>query len=282
MKKIILLTCIAGLSGLMGGCSLLGFGNKPDETAIVEDTPTPSASPSPSPSPAQPFGQTPPPGSGSTTNIDIAGLIPSSPPSQIPIQQGRTDPFAAVPVTPIITVDPTKIPTPPAPTSVIPATPSRVPTANPSGVSRNVPNPSVRSNPPGVTNRPGKANPPTASVPPGKPQPPVPQAPVAPPPPPQPTEAEGVLVSGVVGLPTRPIAIIKAPGERVERTVTPGSFIANGQVLVKAIYADSDNPIVILEQYGIEVAKKVGEAPVQANAPETPQESETPPNSEQS
>jgi len=53
---------------------------------------------------------------------------------------------------------------------------------------------------------------------------------------------------------------VKAPGESVERRVTQGSTLSNGQVLVKAIYAGSSNPMVVLEQYGVEVTRRVGEA----------------------
>jgi hypothetical protein len=91
---------------------------------------------------------------------------------------------------------------------------------------------------------------------------------------PEPTEAQAVVVSGVVQLPTSPIAIVLAPGESVARRVTQGQRISNGQVLVKAIYA-TDNPMVVLEQYGVEVVRKVGEAP--PAAPAAPAASETPP-----
>lgn len=82
--------------------------------------------------------------------------------------------------------------------------------------------------------------------------------------PPQPNEALGVVVSGVMDLPTSPVAIVKAPGESVVRRVTPGSTLSNGQVRVKAIYADNNNPMVILEQYGVEVIKRVGESVVES------------------
>jgi hypothetical protein len=85
-------------------------------------------------------------------------------------------------------------------------------------------------------------------------------APPEPPLPPQPTEANQVQVSGIIQLPTTAVAIVQAPGERTVRSVSAGTRLANGQVLVKAIYANPENPIVILEQYGIEVTKKLGQA----------------------
>jgi hypothetical protein len=91
-------------------------------------------------------------------------------------------------------------------------------------------------------------------------------APPTPPLPPQPTEANQVQVSGIIQLPTTAVAIVRAPGERTVRSVSAGARLANGQVLVKAIYANPENPIVILEQHGIEVTKKLG----QASAPPAP------------
>lgn len=96
---------------------------------------------------------------------------------------------------------------------------------------------------------------------------PVPFTPPSPPALPQPTEANQVLVSGIIQLPTSAIAIVRAPGERTVRSVAPGATLSNGRVLVKAIYANPDNPIVILEQHGIQVTKKLGAA---AQPPQTP------------
>ncbi|MFM6137145.1 MAG: hypothetical protein ACKO3K_10435 [Cuspidothrix sp.] len=81
------------------------------------------------------------------------------------------------------------------------------------------------------------------------------------PPPPQPETAKAVVVSGVVLIGNVPQAIIKVPDESTSRYVQPGQRLVNG-VLVKRIeMTQSGNPTVILEQYGIEVAKQVGEQP---------------------
>ncbi len=81
------------------------------------------------------------------------------------------------------------------------------------------------------------------------------------PPPPQPETAKAVIVSGVVVIGKVPQAIIKVPEESTSRYVQPGQRLMNG-VLVKRIeMTQSGNPTVILEQYGIEVAKQVGEQP---------------------
>ncbi|QSJ16016.1 hypothetical protein JYQ62_30265 [Nostoc sp. UHCC 0702] len=80
------------------------------------------------------------------------------------------------------------------------------------------------------------------------------------PPPAQPEIARAAFVSGVVLIGKEPQAIIKMPNEP-SRYVQTGQRLANG-VLVKRIEMnEGSNPVVILEQYGIEVAKMVGEAP---------------------
>ncbi|MFM7909910.1 MAG: hypothetical protein ACKPA9_33630, partial [Microcystis sp.] len=101
--------------------------------------------------------------------------------------------------------------------------------------------------------------------------PPTPGQPIvkAPPPPPQPTEAEEVQVSGIVQLPTTPMAIVKAPGEATERRVIPGSTLSNGLILVKAINTNPDNPSIVLEQDGQTITRRLGDGvPEPAAAPQ--------------
>ncbi len=82
------------------------------------------------------------------------------------------------------------------------------------------------------------------------------------PPPAQPELARAVVVTGVVLISQEPQAIIKVPDEPTSRYVQAGQRLANG-VLIKRIEMNQGyNPIVILEQYGIEVAKMVGEGAV--------------------
>ncbi len=79
------------------------------------------------------------------------------------------------------------------------------------------------------------------------------------PPAPQPDLARAVVVTGVVLITKEPQAIIKVPDEPTSRYVQAGQRLANG-VLIKRIEMNGgSNPIVILEQNGIEVAKMVGE-----------------------
>jgi hypothetical protein len=90
-----------------------------------------------------------------------------------------------------------------------------------------------------------------------------------PPPPPQLTEAEEVQVSGIVQLPSTPMAIVKAPGEATERRVIPGSTLSNGLILVKAIDTNPDNPYIVLEQYGQTITRRLGDGvPEPAAAPQ--------------
>lgn len=97
------------------------------------------------------------------------------------------------------------------------------------------------------------------------------------PPPPQPELAKAILVSGVVLIGREPQAIIKVPDEPTSRYVQAGLRLANG-VLVKRIEMnEGSNPVLILEQYGIEVARTVGEAPT-ASTPKAVSVTSPPPN----
>jgi len=89
------------------------------------------------------------------------------------------------------------------------------------------------------------------------------------PPAPQPETAKGVIVTGVILIGKVPQAIVQVPNEPTSRYVQPGQRLVNG-VLVKRIeMGKGANPTVILEQYGIEVAKEVGEQPVKVTKPAT-------------
>ena len=89
------------------------------------------------------------------------------------------------------------------------------------------------------------------------------------PPAPQPETARAVIVTGVILIGKVPQAIVQVPDEPSSRYVQPGQRLVNG-VLVKRIeMSKGANPTVILEQYGIEVAKEVGEQPIKVSKPAT-------------
>jgi hypothetical protein len=82
------------------------------------------------------------------------------------------------------------------------------------------------------------------------------------PPPPQPELAKAVLVTGVVLVGQEPQAIIKVPNEPTSRYVQAGQRLASGLLIKRIEMNEGSEPTVIFEQYGIEVAKMVGEAPI--------------------
>jgi len=79
------------------------------------------------------------------------------------------------------------------------------------------------------------------------------------PPIPQPTLARQVEVTGVVKVGNTVQAIVKAPNEATSRYVGVGQLLSNGQILVKRIEINTGSePIVVLEENGIEVRVMVG------------------------
>ncbi len=93
---------------------------------------------------------------------------------------------------------------------------------------------------------------------------------VAPPPPPDTSAAQGTAVTGTVEIGGTVYAIIKASGEASSRNVRAGQTISNGKVLVKRIDTNSEPPIIVLQQNGVEVLRAVGAPPVIAANPENP------------
>jgi hypothetical protein len=89
------------------------------------------------------------------------------------------------------------------------------------------------------------------------------------PPPVQPELARAVLVTGVVLVGKEPQAIIKVPNEPTSRYVQAGQRLANGLLVKRIEMNEGSNPVVILEQYGMEVARTVGELPINAASPTT-------------
>lgn len=82
--------------------------------------------------------------------------------------------------------------------------------------------------------------------------------------------AQAVQVSGVVQVGDKVFAIVTAPNEPTSRYVQEGQRLAGGQVLVRRIETNRAEPVVILEQYGVEVVRAVGEGGIPAPANGTP------------
>jgi len=85
----------------------------------------------------------------------------------------------------------------------------------------------------------------------------VPQLPALP----EPTLARLVEVSGILDVDgAEPRAIVKAPNEPTSRYVSPGERLSNGLILVKRIeMSGPGGPVVVLEQFGIEVTRRIGD-----------------------
>mgnify|MGYP005852693115 CR=1 FL=1 len=221
----------------LGGCGLLGGGGTP--TADVSPEAASTSIPIPVPTDAPAEAGDPPPGDTIIVEGDApvvaslpADLISSTDPAQRlqEIQRNRPDPFALVPVTPEILRDED------APQAGAPGTGA-----------------------PGIVPPPGQLAPIPELVP----------NPTPLPPPPPPTDlARAVQVTGVVQIGNIPYAIVNAPNEPSSRYVRVGQLLSNGQVLVKRIELQGVEPVVILEQSGIEIVRMVGEGgPAPTTAP---------------
>lgn len=296
MRQVSLIALVSVLALFIGGCPAGDEGQQ-----AVEGTPSPAPAASPIPpktSPtAKPFAN-PLTAKQPENPTAVAGLIPSLPAEervkQIP--KGRNDPFAGIPLQPEVTVSPNQegggeTNTRPVP-QVIPLPGRRPPPNLRRGTTRNGTNGTNGRNrgaiaaAPPVPGLPQFPAPPKGNV--SPPSPPSPGAtarlPSSPPLPgpnfiPQlpklrePTLAKGIEVTGVVELGGVPTAIVKVPNEP-GRYVREGERLSNGQVLVKRIEMNrGSTPVVILEQFGQEVARGVGEKP--AGAPTGEAESPT-------
>lgn len=307
MKKTILLALTGILMFLLESCASLPFlsgsdsgeesGNtastsspevgetQPNESPASESTETPEAQTFSQPTtPAEPKLPT------------VTNLLPSSQVEQRvgDVSQGRTDPFALVPINPgeavvSVKLEPgrTTIPgvTPPPP-SPRQSSPPRV-TALPSPP-RQISPPRVASSPlPPKPSSPASAqstarrgnipaNKETSTIL-GLPPVPsssstsgstvtesgsptfIPQLPALP----QPQLAPGIVVTGVIEVQGEAYAIVKAPSEPYSRHVKVGQYISNGQVLVKRIEMNgAPEPIIVFEELGMEITRVVGEQTV--------------------
>ena len=191
--------------------------------------------------------------------IASAELIQSTDPDERlqQINSSRSDPYATVPIPP----PPQPAPPPPAASGSAPGA-----TTTATAPAPQLPGGGAAAQPGGGSQPGGGA---TATGPGGT----APTAPPIEPLPslPQPTLAQAVSVSGVVRIGNENFAIVNSPTDGTSQYVRAGQRLANGQVLVKRIEVQGGNPVVILEQNGIEVAQPVG-SPVPEQGPEQPAE----------
>lgn len=285
MHKKLFVGLITVLALYMGGCQ-----NDGGEVSDVPGEPTPATSPNPSPPPAA-VSLNNPVVEPQPTAPTASGLIRTLPPQEQRkrIEKGRSDPFATLTLEPNVTVSPN----PQAegrsrPVPVMPRVPSppvqrgRGNGGSPGGGNQsrgtgtggngsNV-SPGSQTSPGRTGTNGGNGGQPDSAIASGSPirqPPPIPQPPALVPELPKlpdPTLARQVEVKGVVQIGDEPQAIVQSPNEP-SRYVKEGQRISNGQVLVKRIEVNrGPTPVVVLEQYGQEVARQVGEQPAEAPA----------------
>ncbi len=161
----------------------------------------------------------------------MPGLItPTNARMRVPtIVTGRADPFAAVATAPIKLSATTRKPAVTLPSPLPASNQGRLPAFNAPPIAQ------------GTLNTP---LPPTL----------LPSAPVS-----RTAAADAIEVSGVIKVGGKWSVIIKEPDAESSRYVNAGSYLANGQVLVKRIVAGAgSDPIVILQQNGVEVTRSIG------------------------
>ena len=290
------------LSLLVSGCG--GDAPKPSNSAspspaasAIVPNATPTAATSPAASLMAPVGDTKLTGAQPAVNDIAAGLIPASDTETVTksVAKGRVDPFSAVIAQPIIqrVVVPagnrlTSQPiTPPAV-----AFNAGVRSGNNLGTTNSklgfnvgvasiadmVSKKSTKSNGKAVTTPKTMASKTVVgSIPAITPLVPVKTALLTPPTAkPAPELAPAIQVSGVSVINGQTQVIVKLPGESFSRYISVGEKVLNGQVLIKRVQDPTAiTPIVVLEEAGIEVLRRVGEKPMIASK-EAPASLETP------
>lgn len=253
MRRLAVITLISVASLPLGGCDLFnGLFNRGQD---VGTEPTTQPAPTQSGSQVQEeFAEPMVPAAPNAAAIASAELIQSTDPNERlqQIAKSRPDPYATVPIPP----PPKPAPPPSRPNQGQNQQPrGGTGTANPGGGNTRQP---VAGQPGGnATGGPRTTGGGTSGT--GTPGAGV-GSPIQPLPPlPQPQIASAVAVTGVVTVGSETYAIVQAPGEPTSRYVRVGQRLANGQVLVKRIEARGGaEPVVILEENGIEVARPVG------------------------
>ena len=176
------------------------------------------------------------------------GLIPSTNPTTLPIAKGRIDPFSSVTVAPVKL----SIPAETTQRSKTESNKTQSDTNQPNKTQPNKPQPNKTQpdKPQSTKPQPDKTQPDKTQS--SKPQPDKAQ------PLPSTDLARAVEVKGVMQVGERLAAIVQESDEKISRSVSAGEYLSNGAVLVKRIHLGSNKePLVILEQNGVEVIKAV-------------------------
>jgi hypothetical protein len=247
MKKLALI--MVGYLLLLQGCTIGGDKSTSTSEQVTPQPPEASQTqPAGSQAPAQPD-ETPEPDTLASSE-NILGLLPSTNPQQRKQETltGRKDPFGLIDVKPSVKYRPPIVPDGQTPSASAPSAdgePPKVTLAQDNSgegiyCSRSFEGGSVYSR--------------SAEL--------------------RPNEARAVLVSGILNLEGQNFAIIKSPEYNYSYRVTEGNFISNGQVLVKNINFFASPPFVILEQYGQEVRRGVGESAEQLPEAQESQDSD--------
>lgn len=232
---------ILSIVTLLIGCS--GESSDKQAQSGATQTPTPVA---------QTF-STPLIGSAKPIARPVPGLLqPTNAATRIPsIVTGRRDPFALVPGSQLpIVISPRSVSSAVA-VSPLPRSVGKLPTQPIPSAGRmpSLPLPSIAvgSYPNSLPN--------LSPMPPGS-LPPV-VIPVAPPS--RTSVADAIAVNGVVQVGGKWTVIVKEPSAVSSRYVAVGEYLENGKVLVKKIVAaGSADPVVVLQQNGVEIRKSLG------------------------
>lgn len=253
MNKVLSQSIIFGLLALsLGACGFFGGEEEnPEEAppqanggtaappeAIAQDFPNPTEAGDPVAVPAAP----------------PSVLIPATDPQQRNVPAGRSDPFDMLTVQPKITIIPPEVPAPApgakpgnpgAPAATAPGTSGTTATQPVNGVLPMPPQSGITYTTPATATTPaanGSFDGSNLTL---------PQLP-------EPTLARNVEVTGLIEINNTKHLIVRSPEDGGNRYVKVGDFLANGQVLIKRVELRRGlSPVVVLEQYGIEVPKEI-------------------------
>lgn len=161
------------------------------------------------------------------------------------VQSGRADPFAPLPSSPIVV--PTRV-SPPAPPQPVAQPVATTPATN---------LPQIEPIP--LATAPVPVESPRSSTRPADPVQPQPSPTAIAPSAPSASLLESIEVSGVVQVGGQTSVIVRVPNEQSSRTAAVGDRLANGRVLLKRVdMSGGGDPVVVLEQDGVEVMHSVG------------------------